>query len=63
MKRANFISSVSANKKRKAGKPKQKNSTPTPASGESVYRIVKGSPVPTTNSKEKIREAVVAAIY
>jgi len=63
MKRANFISSISANKKRKLRKPKQKNSTQTPASGENAYRIVKGSPVPTTNSKEKIRQAVEAAIY
>ena len=62
MKKVNGKSSASANQKRKFWKLKFKKKTVSP-SDEDTYRIVKGSPVPTTNSKEKIQEAVVAAIY
>ena len=61
MKKANGKSS--ANQKRKFWKLKFKKTTQVSSTNEGSYRVVKGSPVPTTNSKEKIHEAVVAAIY
>ena len=63
MKKTNGKSSASASEKRKFWKLKFKKNTQVSPSNEGAYRVVKGSPVPTTNSKEKIQEAVVAAIY
>ncbi len=63
MKKANGKTLASGNRKRKFWKLKFKKNTQGSSSDESTYRKVKASPVPTTNSKEKIREAVKAAIY
>ena len=64
MKKANGKSSqIAANRRRKFGKLKFWKKTHFSSSDASEYRVVKNSRVPTTNSKEKIREAVKAAIY
>ncbi|SFQ30926.1 hypothetical protein [Parafilimonas terrae] len=64
MKKANGKSSQNAaNRRRKFWKLRFGKKMHFSSSEAGEYRVVKGSRVPTTNSKEKIREAVKAAIY